>query len=511
MLLRISLSLPSSIADFEKKQLVKTLEDLYSTDTNSMEQIIKFEQKYLLDEAIRWYTSDSPLYKVLNKALRERDLKRLLPFRFFIFDIYKQLQDEHKKYNQSNDSASSRMSSPFIVYRAQFMPTYTVLRMKSSIKGYISINSFLSTSLDRNIALSFADMLRREVNENLQSVMFEIHIDPSLQTLPYARISELSMFPGEKEVLLSAGIILKIQDIDDNNENDNLCVMRLKLCSENEDDLSDTVPYWKENIESQTNLASFGWLLMQTGQLEVENFYKMLLKELPNSDPLIKDCYNGLGNVHLEQKAFQKAIDYHKKAVNKLEKMANDQKWLAKCYSYLADAYNANNEMESALEYYKKASVNFKKIHTKAHGDTARCHSNIGTTYQKQKEYDLALKSFKKAFELYEAIDSNDSHNRIVILKSLSQIHYLKLQFNEALTYLEKVLEICQKNFRANDPEIGSLHEDIGDIHLRNENFIFALSSYHRAAEIYYHSHTQREEHNLEIQRIIKCCNVKLK
>lgn len=504
VLLRISPSLPSSIANIEKNQLVKILQTLFFDNENAMREIQKFEKHYSSDKAITWYTSESPLYRVLNRALRERDLKLLLSFRFFIFDIYKQLLHEYEN--------SNRTTLPSIVYRAQFMPSYTVLRMTGSIGGYVSMNSFLSTTLNRRVALEFVGKLKDNLQKDLHAVLFEIQIDPSIKTLPYANISQYSMFSAEEEVLFSPGIILKIQDIVNDNTDNNLCIMRLKLCGENEEGLDDIVPSWKTSIESQTDLTSFGWLLMQTDQLKcVKNFYKMLLKNITDNELLIGDCYQGLGNVYLKQNEFTKAIDCHKHAVNTSENMANDKKRLAKGYSYLADAYKANGENESALKYYEKALKKFEKVYTKAHRDTIECYKNMGSIYQKQKKYDQALNSLKIALKLNEEIDINDPHNLIEILRSLSQIHCFKSQFSDALTYLRRSLKICQKTLKTNDPETGTLHEDIGDIHLKRKEFLFALSSYHKAAEIYYFCYTQLDQHNLDIQRIIKYCNIELR
>lgn len=507
MLLQISQSLPSSIGNVEKEELVKKLRTISGSNEISMRELNKFEEEYSPNKAIHWYTRESPLYSVLNKALREKDLNLLLPFRFFISDIYKQLLYEH----QRSEYVSNRTLSSFTVYRAQFMTPHTVLRIKNSINGYLSVNSFLSTSLNKNVVLSFIDKQNKESNKNLQSVLFEIQIDPNLRTLPYADISKYSMFSTEKEVLFSPGTILKIQSIDEKSMGNDTCIMRLKLCSEDEDELNNVLSHWKQNIGLEPNLASFGWLIMQTYQLDqVEGFYKMLLENLPRGDLMTSDCYNGLGNAYLEQNRFKDAINCHKKAIGISQQMANDQKWLAKNYSYLADAYKSNNETKFALKYYKKALENFEKVYSKAHRDTARCYSNIGTMYQKEYNYDEALESFEQALKLNEEINFNDTRNLITILKSLSEIHCLKIQFSDALNYLKRALKLCQKNFKTNDPEIGSLHEDIGDVHLRTEDFISALSSYHKAAEIYYYCYTQQEKHNLEIQHVITYCNIRL-
>jgi tetratricopeptide (TPR) repeat protein len=103
--------------------------------------------------------------------------------------------------------------------------------------------------------------------------------------------------------------------------------------------------------------------------------------------------------------------------------------------------------------------------------------------------------------------------NLIFLLPSMKRmgLYCLKGQYPNALVSLRKALKTCQRYLKSNDPEIGSLHEEIGDVYLGSRDFISALSYYHRAAEIYYYSFTQQDDHNKEIQHVIKCCNYQLK
>jgi hypothetical protein len=50
--------------------------------------IDEFEMDYSSENALWWYSRDSFLYGMLNKALRTQDIDTLFLFRFFIRDIY---------------------------------------------------------------------------------------------------------------------------------------------------------------------------------------------------------------------------------------------------------------------------------------------------------------------------------------------------------------------------------------------------------------------------------------
>ena len=509
-LTRLSKSLPSSVVEVEQRQLVEKLRRKYADNDECLKKIARFEEYYSPDEAIQWYTADSIFYRELNRSLRENDFNWLLSFRFFIFDIYCQLREEYKRVREMADTANQTLKT-FMVYRGQFMPSNVFMRLKNSIKGYVSINSFLSTSLQRKVVLPFI-MPRSEFQKELKPVLFAIEIDQNLKTFPYAEIKEFSAFPDEEEVLFSPGLIFKIQRVDDNKEDDQISVVHLKLGNENERDIDKILFPWKQNLESQTSLESFGRLIIQTGQLDdAENFYNMLLENLPVDDPLIRDCWNGLGNICLKKDESEAAIKHHEHAIIASKKLSDHQKWVAHGYDDLADAHLSNREPECALKYYEKASRKFQKVYIKAHLSTTMCYTKIGRIYQDQGDYNKALESLEKALKLIEDIALIEPQTLIEILKSISQCHYLNIQFEQALNYASRILKTSKTYFRINDPVIGSAHEDIGDIHLERGNLISALSSYHKAAEIYYYSFPQEDQHNVDIHRLIKCCNIKLK
>lgn len=61
-----------------------------------MEQIVEFERTYTLNDAIRWYTRDTFVYRLLNKALRTQNILVIFKFRTIIQDIYWQLEHEYR-------------------------------------------------------------------------------------------------------------------------------------------------------------------------------------------------------------------------------------------------------------------------------------------------------------------------------------------------------------------------------------------------------------------------------
>ena len=78
------------------------------------------------------------------------------------------------------------------VYRGQVIGNDELELMKNSIGEFLSMNSFLSTSRDRSTALHFARLT--PVSDGIQRIIFEIEIDPRLQTKAFADITSNKLF-----------------------------------------------------------------------------------------------------------------------------------------------------------------------------------------------------------------------------------------------------------------------------------------------------------------------------
>ena len=91
-LLEMLLHIPSSSKQ-RNKDLIDELQRLYQKNSFRMNQIIDFECNYTPTNAINWYTRASFIYRVINKALRTRNIIIIYKFRSLIQDIYKQLKE----------------------------------------------------------------------------------------------------------------------------------------------------------------------------------------------------------------------------------------------------------------------------------------------------------------------------------------------------------------------------------------------------------------------------------
>ncbi|CAF4324469.1 unnamed protein product, partial [Adineta steineri] len=148
----------------DKNKLIVLCKEKYYDIDNEMKLIQEFENNYSSNDAIYWYMRDSFIYRVLNKALQTQNIDLLFLFRFFIHDIRQALKQ-------------NKCTSSIQVYRSQLMTKEQINLLKNSIGCLISINSFFSTSIHRDLALLFLNEL--PLSDDTERVIFEITADPS--------------------------------------------------------------------------------------------------------------------------------------------------------------------------------------------------------------------------------------------------------------------------------------------------------------------------------------------
>jgi hypothetical protein len=81
--------------DHAKQQMLDTCSTYYRANKQVLEKIQQFQSMYTPADAISWYTADSFVYRLLNKALRVEDIELVHIFRFFIIDLCAQLELGH--------------------------------------------------------------------------------------------------------------------------------------------------------------------------------------------------------------------------------------------------------------------------------------------------------------------------------------------------------------------------------------------------------------------------------
>ena len=109
-----------------------------------------------------------------------------------------QLKNTVSSYSRSNESTSSTI----YLYRGLKLSKDELRKLEESIGNLISTNGFLSTSRNRQVALTFAT-----------NSLFEIETDMNQEGKLWYDIADYSMIPDEGEVLFDIGAIFQIESI----------------------------------------------------------------------------------------------------------------------------------------------------------------------------------------------------------------------------------------------------------------------------------------------------------
>ena len=219
--------------DFEQKhfqQYIDYCRDVFKENDRELQNIKKVERQYRDKTPIWWYTLESFLYPMINRALRMMDVDIIIKMGFFIKDLHRDIE---KLHNEQFNDVHSR--NKFLVYRGQGMVRTEFEQMAKTKGGLISFNNFLSTSGNRTVSLRFAN--RALTNPDLVGVLFIMTIDSSQSTTPFAAIKDVSAIKSEDEILFAMQTVFRIGDMTSMGENSRLFQVELTLTGDDDKDL----------------------------------------------------------------------------------------------------------------------------------------------------------------------------------------------------------------------------------------------------------------------------------
>lgn len=457
-------------------------------DKNELNILYEFIETYSSDKSLWWYTRETFIYQLLNQALRSQDINLLFSFRFFIYDIQKQLE-----LNQCLE--------PIRVYRGQFMSNEELNILKNSIGQFISTNSFLSTSIDIQEALSFLDH-----SDNSQRVLMIIDANPEIKGIkPFANIAVHSYFPDEQEILFMLGSIFQINNIYFSNK-DRAWIIHMNLCSDYNHKLKPIFEYMKNEYgNGETGLLSFGRVLRQMGKFDdAEKYYQRFLNQRLYDRESEAQCYHLLGNIAFDKGNYDFSLEYHLKSLEiKKEQFESNDASLAYNYNSIGIVYWKKGNKERALESYDKAL----KIWIESYGEddlrVAMCLNNIGIIYDDEKKYTDALKYYEKTLMIRLKHLPNEHCNIGDIYNNIGAVHRSLGHYDLALNYFNRSLNIYEKTLFSQHPSIASTCKNIGMTYEITKNFIQALEFYTKAANIFHQTLPITHSDVIEIDHLI--------
>lgn len=469
----------------DRQDLIKLVKNEYRYNEHEMELVNQFYLNYHHSDAIQWFTRDSFVYRLINKALRVQNVEVLYLFRIVIRDIFKQLLARQCKDN-------------ILVFRGQMMSKRELEQLKKFKGNIISMNSFLSTSLTRKVALTFLNccMQSSTSDESLVPVLFEISADSHVfrngdsNNRPFGHVADLSNYEAESEVLFMLGSIFRLENIypDQLSTGKRISVIRMTLCSRQDRNLERLYNCMKQEYDiEETDLLAFANLLRKMGKIDLaEKYYNRLQSELVPSDPIRSTLYHHLGLVEDAKGEYEKSLRWYQKSLKmKIRNSPSDFINISNTYNSIGEIHRKKGNYHQALEFYFKALSLFMQNNNENHPNMATFYNNIGIIHSGQKNYLEALNFYEKSLTIQTKYLPHDHYQLGVLYNNIGIIHRKLAQYDLALKYYARSLEIKMISLPSQHSSIAMTYVNMGLMYEIKGQFEQARNLFKKALTIY--------------------------
>lgn len=431
-------------AESNKTEMLDFCRQQYADDKTQLRFIQEFEEHYQPQKAIFWYTRDTFLYRLLNKALRENDIDTLYSLRYFIKDLHCQIEDFHAKQMVTNTRIIT-------LYRGQLIKTDEFeQKVKHNLNGFLSVTSFLSTTMFKELAIIFAG---NGTEIDTQSVLFQIDIDQSVQNFPYANISTESDFGDvEGEILFTMGSVFRILSIKSIGKN--MWSIHLKLTGEEDEELKNLTKYMRGGLDQFTPEIHLARLLFEMAEYHkaIKYLQKVMQDSQVMNDPIIcfyvnnelGDIYERIGERNISEEYYWKALKVN------LEHLPENHLALMTADSIRALLHKRTGDLEQTLVYYNKMLESSFKYREGCEADSD--YRNIAMIYAEQERYSEAMEMCYKALDIQFKTLPKNHPSFAETYHLMSKISAKQNKSDESIQYLEKTLEIQQHSIPSGHP-----------------------------------------------------------
>ena len=482
----------------DKYELVDYCKRVFDGNEIDLKVIKEFEQTYCKQKALWWYSRESIFYRLLNKALRVQNIELLFIMRFFIRDIY------HELLELQQQQVANEFSTVRRVYRGQLLSNEEHHILHNSVGNLLSMNSFFSTSTDRELTLFLVESLIVPEGTS-KAVLFEIDIDPDIDYLrPFADIRDRSHISTESEVLFSLGAIFRLESIRDESE---MCVVHLISKNHTQDEqIMKLLRFMEKKIGKENDLLTLGLILCESGKFDDgRRCYRRLLQEIPTNDPNVPYCYQALGDLAITESEFDDAIIQHNKALEIWScTLSPTHPSIAVSYTSLGVAYDRKGKKDLALKAYAQSLDMFKQLFGENDEHVATCLNNLGTFYEEQQMYQQALEYHQDALRIKETIFPTNHQEMGASYHNISIVYARVGQFDLALDHCQQGLESRRASFPPDHWLVGASFEGLGCIYAEMGNYGQSLAYFQKALAIYekhfpfYHADLRRTKISIQ-------------
>ncbi|CAF1044322.1 unnamed protein product [Adineta ricciae] len=424
--------------DIYMKQYANYCREVFAGNKAELKNIKRFKRKYHRKTPIWWYTLESFLYPMLNRAIRLMIGDILTRMGFFINDLHQQIQRLHQEQN---------ITEIFTVYRGQGLSKDDFEQLQQNKRGIMSFNNFLSTSRFYDIAFHFAR--KNANNPHLMGIVFVMEINPTQSTISFASVRNISAIAREDEVLFSMHSVFRIDDVKQIGENARIFEVHLTLTNDKDKQLNELTEHMREeSFPDEDGWYRMGLLLERVGQNnKAEEVYQMLLdRETKKSGKAL--IYNQLGSIEYNRGEYQKAIVYYEKslAINENSLSSTDPE-LAKSYNNIGNVYFNVGDHRRALQSHEKALAILQQALVPNHPTLASLYNNIGAVYSMTGDCGKALSYYEKALAIQQQSLPPTHPHLAMSHTNIANMYNTMCDYRKALASHEKSLYFNNNRF----------------------------------------------------------------
>ncbi|CAF0750595.1 unnamed protein product [Adineta ricciae] len=476
-----------------RREFMNYSRQFYSENSYQLNIIDTFEDNYSLHSPIWWYTRRCCIYFMLRRAFATQDAEILYKLAFFIRDLHRDIK---KSYLQMHSHQHRAMS----VYRSTRITNDMLTNIEKNANGLLAFNDFLLTTLERSMALKFANSLRSD--SNYVAVIFKIDIDPVSSSVPYISLNNLSYLSNtEGEILFSMNTIFRINQILKLNER--LYEMTLIPVMKKDEQIRQVVDYIQQATANASGWYKLGKILLEAYEYDqLKSLYEYLLSQTDDSRREERAyLQHELGYIQDLRNDLPSAISYYKQALETCQKfLPVNHVGFATTYANLAAALQRQGDFSAAMNYYQQAikCCNNDDINYVLQSiNIATVLQSQGKYSEAEKKYEQSINTLLRDFPIEQLIVADAYHH-------LASLAYSMKDYKKALSNYENVVVLEEKILPTNHPTLISIYFNIATTHEALGNYekaIFYAEKATNVAQMIFgndHAETQDNRNYLE-------------
>ena len=482
--------------ELAKEQMIDTCRYYYRNNLEQLQLIDEFEQDYESDEAIRWYLTKSFLRKMINKALKMKDIDLLYKLRYFIGNLFENLADQHQQIIESGKET-------FMFYQEIKLPKNKFEKLKENKGKLISMKGFL-TITDPHLSSSVSTTKTTRQTTNLVTVLFQIECNlyELGNNFIFTNINECSI---QDDILFDLNATFRLENIEKYEE---IWIIKMIAISQGRTILEKYIDDTRRQMEILSLPIIFGRLMIDMSQWDQSrNYFEHLKIDFDGEDlawieHAIGECYQWKGEWNQARIYYDRSYD----RMMKIEPIS--MKNIAHLLHSIGEVLNYEGKFEEAHDFHQRALTIRKKYYSSDHAQIAYSLDNVAYVHHQRSKLDEALDYDQQAWKIRE-IYYNYSHFDVAIsLANIACIMFGQGKYQEALDNSVQVIAIFEKWYPSGHVYMATALANMANILIRQEKYDEALNVLQRALSIqkkYYPSGHVDVAGTLMCIGIIKC------